>query len=132
MLTTTIKWPLLRAGDLSNTLTCTKPHAFWHVDTEVSFKTYLSIYQIRRRHIPGYSNRNTDKYFFEWVSGHKPPCVNFGKWLIRVVCFASASLQKKKEILWSWNKILLVVLLLPGISILRRFHFYTRRVLADI
>ena len=63
MLTTTTKWPLLRAGDLSHALTRT-PHIPRYVDTEASSKTYLSIYQIKLHHIQGYSNRNTHKSFF--------------------------------------------------------------------
>ena len=68
----------------------------------------------------------------EFGSGCTPPCVNLGKRTIRVAGFVAASVQKEKEILFSWNRILLDVNLLPGISILCCSHIYTRRVLADI
>jgi hypothetical protein len=132
ILTTKRKWPLFREGDLAHTVTRTTSHIPLYVDIETSSKTYLSLYKIIRRHIPGYSNRNTDKSFFRVGNGHKPPCVNFEKKLIGVAGFAAANLQKEKEILCSWNRTLLDVNLLRGISILCCIHIYTRIVLAYI
>ena len=116
---------------VTHTLTRTTPHIPRYIDKEASSKTYLYIYQIRRRHSQDTVTAIQTNLSFDCRSGHKPLCVNLGKRLTRAGS-AAASLQKGKEILCSWIRICFDVNLLQGISIVCSFHIYTRRVLADI